>query len=85
MAFVAEVSFGDYEGGGTFDVTVDVDQMSDVMASGGVFTQSDPLMAGGNVMVTYTTAETIPEPSTFALLGLGAALGLAAIRRHVAS
>jgi hypothetical protein len=82
---VASAVFGAYQSAdGTGSVTFQARTTQSLSVTGGNFTaNSTGVSANTNVGVTYTYTEAIPEPSAFALLGLGA-LGLVARRRRIA-
>ena len=81
---IASSAFGAYQSvGGTGSVTFEARNTQAVSVTGGNFNvNSTAAFANTNVGITYTY-NAIPEPSAFALLGLGA-LGLVARRRRSA-
>jgi hypothetical protein len=79
--FLSSALFAAWTGtGDTVTIGVAASQVSDVSATGGVEIAYTPIAIAGDVTVVYNYA-TVPEPSSSALLTLGA-IGLAARRRR---
>ena len=74
--------FGDYIGGGFFDIFVSTDTMFSSAGSGGAFSAAQSSNANATAVVTYTYnfAQPAPEPGTISLLGMGL-LGLSFLAR----
>jgi PEP-CTERM motif len=65
--------FGDYTGGGFFDIFVSTDTIFSSAGSGGSFSAAQSSNANATAVVTYTYdfAAAAPEPSTISLFGMG--------------
>lgn len=68
--FVASAVWAGYIGAGTFDIDFEAMQWSDFGSVGGIEYAVNPVDADGNLTIIYDY--TIPEPTTMALLSIGA-------------
>jgi hypothetical protein len=59
-----------YQGAGTFSLTFKSEQFASVLTGGAIWGQFGPSLASGSVTVLYDYTP-IPEPATWALLGVG--------------
>ncbi len=74
--FINSLFWGDFLGGGTFEIEADLDSAFSVSGGSGVSGAFTPQSVEGNVMVTINF---VPAPGSVALLGLG---GFVATRRR---
>jgi len=72
--------FDDYIGKGQFAINYESGQRQQWTGEGGNSTSSSPVWAQGSVTVTYYYD--VPEPTTWALFGLGATLLVLRVRRR---
>ena len=77
---VNTTTFAPYSGAGNFLIPVSTLSGIGVTGGGGQFAAGQATQAAASAVVTYTYS-TIPEPSTFVMLGLGACL-LGFVRRR---